>query len=345
MTMISADFPLLLLLLPILLAAFWFSAFQPAWIPSLEAAPSDKLSGFIEIGLSCLAAVALSAPILALSGAHIAHGQITKIAEGAELALLIDRSGSMNETFAGRQPSGEEESKAAAAKRILTQFLRERHHDLTGVAAFSTSPILVMPPTSHHSAIEAAIRAIDRPGLDYTNIGRGLAMALSMFQPESAGRSRAILLVSDGAARIDPRVQEKLRASFQQLKVSLYWLFLRTAGSKGISDQPGPGEDTPQSMPERHLDIFFKTLGVPYRAFESEGPAAVEDAITRINRLERQPVEIREVLPRTDLSSFFVQTALFASVVLLAAKLCETPEFRCRSLGRVTSPHFRGRAA
>lgn len=332
MTMVSADSPSHLLLLPLSLAAFWFSAYQPAWIPSLDAAPSDSLSRFIESLLASLAAIALSAPVFALAGVHIAHGQITKIIEGAELVLLIDRSGSMNETFAGQQPSGEEESKAAAAKRILTRFIRARRHDLIGVTAFSTSPMLVMPLTDHHTAVEAAIRAIDRPGLDYTNIARGIAMALSMFQPASTGRSRAILLVSDGAARIDPRIQEELRADFQKIKASLYWLFLRTAGSKGIGDRPGPGEDTPQSMPERHLDIFFKTLGVPYRAFEAEGPGAVEDAIAHISRLERHPVEIREELPRTDLSSILLKTAFFASVVLLSAKFCEAPAFCSRSL-------------
>lgn len=46
----------------------------------------------------------------------------------------------------------------------------------------------------------------------------------------------------------------------------LYWLFLRTAGSLGIYELPEAGSDTPQTAPERHLDLFFNSPGVSYRA-------------------------------------------------------------------------------
>ena len=65
----------------------------------------------------------------------------------------------MNDTFAGRSPEGGEESKATATKRILKDFIGQRPHDLVGVAAFSTSPMLVMPLTDHHDAVRAAIDA------------------------------------------------------------------------------------------------------------------------------------------------------------------------------------------
>ncbi|HTV31629.1 MAG TPA: vWA domain-containing protein [Methylocella sp.] len=320
---LGLDSPMVLVLLPLVLAPYFFSTLRPFFIPSLDAAPPDGISRVFAEGLATIAAVAIAAGILALAGLHAAQGSVTRMAEGAEIVLLIDRSGSMNETFAGRQPSGAEESKTAAAKRILSGFFSGDVHDLVGVAAFSTSPMLVMPMTDHQAAYEAAIRAIDRPGLDYTNIARGLALALSMFKPGFTGRSRAILLVSDGAALIDPKIQEELRADFQKIKVNLYWLFLRTAGSEGITDQPKLGEDTPQAMPERHLDLYFKTLGVPYLAFEAEGPQAVTDAVTQIGRLERHPMEIEETLPRTDFTPFLNQVALLATLLLLAAKFAE----------------------
>ena len=98
----------------------------------------------------------------------------------------------MDNTFAGKQPSGEDESKAAAARRILAAFVEERAHDEIGVVVFSTSPILALPLTLQREAIEAAIAAIGRPGLAYTNIGLGLAMALSLFDE---GRKLAAALV------------------------------------------------------------------------------------------------------------------------------------------------------
>jgi len=320
---LALDSPMVLALLPLALAPFFFSALRPSFIPSLQAAPPDLVSRLLAGGLAVLAAMTITAALLALAGLHEARGSTTKMAEGAEVVILIDRSGSMNETFAGRQPSGQEGSKTSAAKRILSAFFSGDAHDLVGVAAFSTSPMLVMPMTDHQAAYEAAIAAIDRPGLDYTNIARGLALALSMFKPGFISRSRAILLVSDGAALIDPKVQEELRADFQKIKVNLYWLFIRTAGSQGITDRPKPGQDTPQAMPERHLDLYFKTLGVPYRAFEAEGPQAVADAVEQIGRLERHPIEIEEALPRTDFTTLLSGIAWLATLLLMAAKCAE----------------------
>jgi mxaC protein len=229
----------------------------------------------------------------------------------------------MNETFAGRQPSGAEESKAMASRRILRDFVGERAHDQFAVTAFSTAPMLVVPLTDRHDAVRAAIAAIDRPGLDYTNVARGLGMALSQFGAGAPGVSRALLLVSDGAAVIDPRIQAQLRAEFARVQPNLYWLFLRTKGSPSISDKPA-GEDTPQAAPERHLDLFFKSLGVPYRAFEAEGADAVASAVRRIEALERDPIPYTEERPRRDLTGWAYGLAALGLLLLVLAKLAET---------------------
>jgi len=232
----------------------------------------------------------------------------------------------MDNSFAGRPPSGEEQSKSGAARRLLKDFVREREHDFVGVAAFSTSPMHVLPLTNHKDAVMAAVDAMDRPGLAFTNVGRGLALALDMHETSPPMASRAILLVSDGAAVIDRKVQEKIRAAFAKRPMSLYWLFLRTEGAKGISDAPGPDEpDTPQALPERHLDKFFKSLKIPYRAFEAENPQAVADAISEIGRLEKKPITYFERVPQRDLSPIAYGAALLGVLLLLAAKAIEVP--------------------
>jgi mxaC protein len=115
-----------------------------------------------------------------------------------------------------------------------------------------------------------------------------------------------------------------LRAAFARRPINLYWLFLRTAGTPGISTVPAPGElDTPQAMPERHLDKFFKSLGITYRAFEAENPKAVADAIAEIGKLERSPITYFERVPHEDLTGRVLAVALAAILVLLAAKLAE----------------------
>ena len=323
MIQIGFDYPLVLALTPLAFAPLFRSHLRPSRTPSIDVAPLDALSHWIAIGLKICGVAALAAVILGAAGQFCVGGQVERLGEGAEIVFLIDRSGSMNETFAGRTPAGGEESKASAAKRLLQGFVGGRRNDFVGVAAFSTSPMLVMPLTDHRAATKAAIDAVDRPGLDYTNIGRGLAMALSMFKADASDRSRAILLVSDGAGVIDPRIQDDLRAEFKKTNVHLHWLFLRTAGSPGINEPPEAGSDTPQAAPEHHLDLFFKSLGVFYRAFEAEGPEATQAAIRQIDQLERHPLHFMESEPREDLSAPIFAVACSAILLLLFAKLSE----------------------
>lgn len=323
MTLPGFDHPGLLLLAPVAVAPLLRSALRNSTVPSLDCAPEDSLSEILGVTLKFLGVAALLASLLGAAGPFFPGEEVERLAEGAQIVMLIDRSGSMNETFAGRNPSGGEESKAAAAKRILKTFVDSRGRDLVGVAAFSTSPMLVTPLSDHIDATKAAIDAMDRPGLDYTNIARGLAMALSMFRASDADHSRAILLISDGAGVIDPKIQDDLRADFRKNRVNLYWLFLRTEGSRGIYGSSEAESESPQAAPERHLDLYFKSLGVPYRAFEAEGPKATEDALRQIDRLERQAIRYFEKLPRRDLGGVFFGAALFAACLLIFAKLAE----------------------
>jgi mxaC protein len=324
MTGWALSYPLAALLLPLAILPFFASAATSQGYPSLATVASDPLSTMIAWALRVAGAFAIAGLALGIGGLHVKGQTITKSGEGAHIVLLIDRSSSMDNNFAGRAPEGGEESKSAAARRLIKAFIQAREHDLVGVAAFSTSPMHVLPLTDHKAALLAAVDAMNRPGLAFTNVGRGLAMALDIHERDTSAAARAILLVSDGAAVIDRKVQEKLRAAFAKRKMNLYWLFLRTAGTRGISDVPPRGEpDTPQAYPERHLDIFFKSLGTNYKAFEAENSAAVAEAIAEISKLERNPISYVENTPRRDLSSWAFAAALLGLLLLATAKAAE----------------------
>jgi mxaC protein len=310
-------------LVPLVLATLLGTVQRSSRVSSLQATPSDPASAVVQALVKAAGAVALSGSIFGAAGPFLAGEEVERVATGAAIVMLIDRSGSMNETFAGKNPGGGDESKATASRRILKKFVDARRHDLVGVVAFSTAPMLVTPLSDHPDATKAAIDAMDRPGLDYTNIARGLSMALAMFRASEPDRARAIMLISDGAGVIDPRIQDDLRAEFKKAGVDLYWLFLRTEGSQGLSGGPGSEGESPQAQPERHLDVFFKSLGVPYRAFEAEGPEATEEALRQIDGLERRPMRYVERLPRRELGSIFFAVALGAVVLMLLGKLAE----------------------
>ncbi|MEA1834407.1 vWA domain-containing protein [Methylobacterium durans] len=339
-TRYGAERPALLWLLPLSLLPLVAAPRRRTPLPSLAAVPADPVSRGLDWALRAAGCLALAGLVLGIAGPYRNGAEVMRTGIGAEISMLIDRSGSMNETFAGRQPSGAEESKAAASRRILGEFVGTRAHDLFAVTGFSTAPMLVLPMTDRHDAVRAAVRAIDRPGLDYTNVGRGLAMALGQFGNGPGNASRVLLLVSDGAAVIDPRVQDALRAAFAKVRPNLYWLFLRTKGSPGIADRPA-GEDTPQAAPERHLDLFFRSLFVPYRAFEAEGPEAVSAAIRQIEGLERDPIPYVERRPRQDLTGAAYAAALLGLLLLVMGKLAEADLCRAPAPAAARAPERR----
>jgi len=316
--------PLALLLLPLALLPLVLSGRREQAYPSLAPYEPDRLSQAVDAALRIAGMVAIASLILGIAGIALRERTLERFGQGAHIVLLIDRSSSMDDTFAGRQPSGAEESKSAAAKRLLKDFVSKRAHDRFGVAAFSTAPIHVVPITDRKELVLAAIDAIDRRGLAFTDVGRGLGMALSMMDEDVAEGARAIVLVSDGAAVIGRRVQERLRAEFTRRPVHLYWLYLRTEGTRGIFEPSPPGtDDTPQVLPERHLNKFFESLRVPYRAFEAESPAAVAQAISEIGKLEQAPIVYAERIPQYDLSRWAYALAALGLAALLAAKLAE----------------------
>ncbi|KPL53955.1 hypothetical protein ABB55_18510 [Prosthecomicrobium hirschii] len=330
----SCRLPLVLLLLPLALLPLFVAPRRADGIPALDAIPADPVSRAVDRGLRIAGAVAMAALVLAGAGLQRSAGEIERIGRGGHIALLIDRSGSMNDSFAGRTPQGSEEAKAATARRLIDAFVVKRARDRIGMIGFSTSPMLLMPMTDRTAAVRAAIAAIDRPGLAYTDVGRGLARALDMLDEDPGEAARSILLVSDGAAVIDRKVQADLRDAFSRRRVNLYWLYLRTAGSRGIFAPPPPDmEDNPQVLPERHLNLFLASLRQPYRAFEAESPEAVAAAIAEIDKLEVAEMRYRERIPAVDLVPAALGIALGALALLLAARLMEVRVGGSRKMG------------
>jgi mxaC protein len=321
---LSVTRPMWLWLLALAMAPWLHSARLRSPWPWLGTVPADRASSILDLALRALASLCIGALVLAGAGLHHGGEAIERISRGAHIALVIDRSSSMNETFAGRAPNGDEESKAAAAKHLLKDFVGRRAHDRIGLVAFSTAPMFVLPLTEHQDAVRAAIDAIDRPGLAYTDVARGLAMALSMFDNGDTLASHVVVLVSDGAAVIDRRVQEQLRSEIAAHPVRLYWLFLRTQNGLGIFDQPdGSVADIPQEMPERHLNLYFASLGVPYRAFEAADAEELARAIDEIDRTESAPIRYSERAPQHDLAPLLFALAAFGTALLCVAKLAE----------------------
>lgn len=321
---LSVDSPWLLSGLALTVLPLLNNGMRLAQNPWLAMIPADSISLLLSLLLRLIAMSAIAALVFGMAGLHRTEQSIERIGNGAHIVILLDRSNSMDNSFAGKTPNGAEESKSAAARRLLAAFVDRRKTDLIGIAEYSTAPLFVIPLTENKQAVQAAIAATATPALAYTHVSKGLGMALSFFQQQPVTGSRIVLLVSDGAAAIDADSEQKLREWFKQKQVRLYWIFLRTANSPGIFDKPADSrDDNAQAMPELYLHKFFSSLGSPYKAYEAESPNALKDAITDINRLENLPLLYLERIPKQDLSNACYLWAVLLLSVLLGVKFCE----------------------
>lgn len=320
--MIGFLYPFCLLLLPFAVLP-WFKRGQDALAySSISMIPDDPVSLWIDRGIRLISCLSVLTLVIGMSSPFSREQEVERIGTGAHVVLLLDRSSSMNENFTGRYLGAKSsESKSAMAKKLLLEFVGRRPHDLFGMVAFAAAPIYVLGLTEDREAIRAAISAAGGRGHGITHIAPGLSMALDFFRNRPREGSRIVLLVSDGAARIDAETQDRLTQSFRESGATLYWIYLRNPTSASLQEKPqNPNEST---TPEFFLNRFFESLDVPYRAFEADNPDSMEKAIQEVERLENLPLKYREKIPRHDLTLPFLILSLFLLTALLVTRLLE----------------------
>ena len=229
----------------------------------------------------------------------------------------------MDDPFAGNDQSKVGEMKSAAAARLITDFVNSRKNDMIGMASFSNSGMYVLPLTDNKNAIISAVRATAGNALFQTNIGSGLTTGAELFNKVPDSGSRAMILLSDGAGRIDAPTQEKIKDWLGRFKISLYWIVLRQPGGISIFNTSFKARDDEPLPPQIELNEFFKTLHSPFQAYEAEDPKTLQKAIEDINQKEKKPIKYFEKIPGQDYSTHCFVAATLMMIALLTLKLIE----------------------
>lgn len=316
--------PAYLLLLPLALFPLLVRGHSAFAYPSIARLPIDPLSIWLARVWRILGALAISFVVLSLAGFYWNSDSIERVGHGAHIMLVLDRSASMNDNFADKV--AQTSSKMDVARRVLQTFVSKSNEDLLGMVTFSTSPILAAPLGGDKEAVLSALKATEAGGMGFTAVARGLGLALDFYEGKPVTGARVVVLVSDGGAHLESKTQDMLRNMFHRQGASLYWIFLRSANSPGLSKPEEEGHD--DAYPEYHLHRFFGQMGVPYKAYEAENPQAVEQAMADIARLRNQPVRYQEALPRRDLSPIFYWLAFLCACGLLAFHFTEVKQWR-----------------
>lgn len=233
------------------------------------------------------AAVALL--VVALARPRTAEHNSRTNAEGIDIMLAIDVSGSM--LARDFRPD-----RITAAKEVAGRFIADRYGDRIGVVVFAGESYTQSPLTTDQGTLQTLLSRI-RSGLieDGTAIGNGLATAINRLR-ESDATSKVIILLTDGennAGQIAPGMAAEI-AKAQGIRV--YTIGVGTRGKApypfldmfgNISYQMADVQIDEQTLRE----IADATGGRYFRATDKTSLQAIYD---EINQLEKSKVEVAE---------------------------------------------------
>src|SRR5262249_20247053 len=209
--------------------------------------------------------------------------------EGVDIALLIDRSGSMR-----FEDMEEGQSRIDVVKTVVQDFAVRRMTDREGAAdnvaliVFAAYPQLLCPFTLDVDAITGFLKdlkPVESRAEDGTAIGVGLAKAVAVLR-ETAAKSKIVVLLTDGENNIDlitPLAAADLAA---QEKVKVYTVF---AGRYEFGyDMFGNLQRSKREIDTTDLEtIAAKTGGRFYRARDKKDLERIYAEIEKLERTKR----------------------------------------------------------
>ncbi len=322
MSHLNFSMPLAFVLLPLIGIPLWRNSTTSVSYSWIRLLPEDPLSDRLTWLIKLLTSLIILALIIGIAQPYSGQQTVTKIGTGAQIVLVFDRSASMRSDFASSyMGGGAHESKSMIARQLLQEFIESRDDDFLGMISFSSAPVYVLPLTQSREAITAAISGTQTGSKGTTNIAPALSMALDYFADQPLTSSRIIMLVSDGAAKMDDETQQILKQVFKNRQARLYWIYLRNHHGVHLSDSPKNANES--RTPELFLHQFFQSLDVPYLAYEAENPQMLRDSIAEIDRLENKPLVYQEKTPRRSLSSWAYASALLLILSLIPIRILE----------------------
>lgn len=241
--------------------------------------------------------------IVALAGPREGMEEIRRRADGIDIMVALDLSGSMRaidvppgirteRELEVAMASGKVKDRLGTAKEEIAKFIEARPNDRIGLIAFAPLPYVVCPPTLDHAWLIANLDRLESGSIgDATGIAGPVASAVQRLKDSDSKRS-IIVLFTDGAnnvnAKITPRQAAKLANTFD---ITLYTVGIGSRNSVmkldsmfGSSFQRVEG-----SFDEKLLQEMADTTGgVYYKAADGESMAK---AMAQIDQLEKTSVE------------------------------------------------------
>ncbi len=248
------------------------------------------------------------------------------ISEGVDIALAIDRSGSMrfDDLERGR-------TRLDVVKEVVDDFARRRMTDTEAAAdnvallTFARYPSLLCPFTLDHDALAGFLEPVElvqRREEDGTGIGVALAKAVSLLR-ETDAKSKVCVLLTDGENNvldIMPRQAGELAA---EEGIRVYTIY--AARNLFVYDPLRGYVPTAQAHDTSDLrEIAEMTGGRFYRARDKDGLEEIYAEIESLERTERREERHEEnydLYPGFLWAAFLLYGAAWLSITTWARRL------------------------
>jgi Ca-activated chloride channel family protein len=310
--MIQLQYPLVLLLLvPIALVAFWLArrgrpaavAFSSTEIVRTVARTRRSRWGRLSPTLRWLG---VSLLVVALARPHIERHHASIHASGVDVMLAVDVSGSMQARDMKSTGAEAPESRLAAAKEVVSRFIRDRSNDRIGLVAFAGDPYLASPLTLDHDWVEKSVEGLTataQNGLrDGTAIGSAIATGVRRLDAQDA-KSKIMVLLTDGQNNAGKIAPSAAAEAAKALGVKIYTVGV---GSKGDALVPVTNDRGRQELVMAKVDVDEPSLqqvatttgGKFYRATDTASLQKVYDEIDRLEKTTRTVTRFDEKTER-----------------------------------------------
>jgi Ca-activated chloride channel family protein len=243
----------------------------------------------LRLAVLCLTVVALARP-------QTGRSKHTEYAEGIDIMLVLDTSGSM------QAQDFEPKNRLHVAKEVIKEFIAKRQQDRIGLVVFAADAVTQCPLTLDYGLLTKLVDAVDFGMLDDgTAIGVALATACNRMKASDA-KSRVVILLTDGqnnAGMVDPATAARVTAT---LGMKVYTIGVGTRGRAPIPiDDPVFGRrmvSVDVNIDEVTLQkIADLTQGRYFRATDSEELLEIYNVI---DAMEKTKVESETFVEYTD---------------------------------------------
>ncbi len=254
--------------------------------------------------------------IVALARPGIADKESKKVAEGIDIMLGVDASGSM--AALDFKIGTEHVSRLDAVKSVIKNFILERPNDRIGMVVFGTNAYTQIPLTLDHNVFNMFLDRVEI-GIagDSTAVGDAIAVATNRLK-DVESKTKVVILLTDGVSNAGTLSPKAAASAAAGLGIRVYTIGIGQQGPVPIPQDTVFGKRIVQAeLPVDEASLKEIAAKTDAKFFKASDTTSLQEIYDLIDKLEKTRMEINDNKRYTDIFDVFLLIGL-SSLLLLA---------------------------